>query len=97
MEERYPNLKVEFGGLIPGCEISSLLDKPCQVVNCLLCFGIGMSAFCLQKKLNNNNNNDDDNSRAAPTVKKIMRVESALNRTTYDIPYLTFHFEGERR
>ena len=27
MEERYPNLKVEFGGLIPGCEISSLLDK----------------------------------------------------------------------
>ena len=27
MEERYPNLKEEVGGLIPGCEISSLLDK----------------------------------------------------------------------
>ena len=26
MEERYPNLKEEAGGLIPGCEISSLLD-----------------------------------------------------------------------
>ena len=26
MEERYPNLKEEVGGLIPRCEISSLLD-----------------------------------------------------------------------
>jgi hypothetical protein len=25
--ERYPNLKEEVGGSIPGCEISSLLDK----------------------------------------------------------------------
>jgi hypothetical protein len=25
--ERYPNLKKEVGGSIPGCEISSLLDK----------------------------------------------------------------------
>jgi hypothetical protein len=27
MVERYPNLKEEVGSLIPGCEISSLLDK----------------------------------------------------------------------
>jgi hypothetical protein len=27
MMERYPNLKEEVGGSIPGCEISSLLDK----------------------------------------------------------------------
>jgi hypothetical protein len=26
MVERYPNLKEELGGLIPDCEISSLLD-----------------------------------------------------------------------
>jgi hypothetical protein len=26
MVERYPNLKEEIGGSIPGCEISSLLD-----------------------------------------------------------------------
>ena len=25
--ERYPNLKEEVGGSIPGCEISSLLDR----------------------------------------------------------------------
>ena len=40
-----------LGGSNPGCEISSLLDgKTCQVVNCLLCFGAGLSAFCLKKK-----------------------------------------------
>ena len=27
MVERYPNLKEEVGGSIPGCEISSLLDR----------------------------------------------------------------------
>ena len=27
MVERYPNLKEEVGGSIPGCEISSLLHK----------------------------------------------------------------------
>jgi hypothetical protein len=27
MVERYPNFKDEVGGSIPGCEISSLLDK----------------------------------------------------------------------
>ena len=26
MAERYPNLKEEVGGSVPGCEISSLLD-----------------------------------------------------------------------
>ena len=51
MVERCPNLKEEVSDSIPGCEISSLLDKKtCQVVNCLMCFGIGMSAFCLIKK-----------------------------------------------
>jgi hypothetical protein len=50
MVEGYPNLKEEVGGSNPGCEISSLLDgKNCQAVNCLSCFGAGMSAFCLEK------------------------------------------------
>ena len=50
MVERYPNLKEEVGGSIPGCEISSLLDRTLSlvVVNCLLCFSIGMSSFCLR-------------------------------------------------
>jgi hypothetical protein len=40
MVERYPNLKEEVGGSIPGCEISSLLGKKtCKVVNYLMCFG----------------------------------------------------------
>ena len=26
--------------------------KTCQVVNCLLCFGVGLSTFCLQKERN---------------------------------------------
>jgi hypothetical protein len=51
MVKRYPNLKEEVGSSIPGYEISSLLEnKTCQVVNCLLCFGVGLSAFCLKKK-----------------------------------------------
>ena len=48
MVERYPNLKEEVGGSILGCEISSLLDRiTCQVVDCTLCFGVGLSAFSL--------------------------------------------------
>ena len=36
---------------VPGCEISSLLDKKiCERISCLLCFGVGMSAFCLTKQ-----------------------------------------------
>jgi hypothetical protein len=27
MVEKYPNVKEEVGGSIPGCEVSSLLDK----------------------------------------------------------------------
>ena len=37
--ERYPNLKEEVGGSIPGCEISSLLDKKLvrwSIVSCAL-------------------------------------------------------------
>ena len=41
MVERYPNLKEQVGGLIPGCEISSLLDR-----NLVL----ALSTFCLQKE-----------------------------------------------
>ena len=51
MVERYPNLKEEFGGSNPGCEISFLLDrKTCHEINCLLCFGVGMSAFFVTKQ-----------------------------------------------
>ena len=51
MVKRYPNLKEEVGGSIPGCEISSLLDRIAgQVVNCLMCFGASVSAFCLKRK-----------------------------------------------
>jgi hypothetical protein len=50
MVERYPNLKEEVGGSNPGYENSSLPDeKTCQVINCLMCFGVGMSAICLKK------------------------------------------------
>ena len=50
MVERYPNLEEEVGGSIPGCENPlSAWRKTCQVVNCLLCFDVGMSAFCLSK------------------------------------------------
>jgi hypothetical protein len=50
--ERYLNVKEEVGSSIPGCEISSLLDRiTCQVVvNYLLCFGVDMSALCLKKE-----------------------------------------------
>ena len=49
--ERDSNLKEEVGSSIPGNEISSLLDiTSYKVVNCLMCFGIGLSAFCLKKK-----------------------------------------------
>jgi hypothetical protein len=51
MVEKYPNLKEEVGNLNLSYEISSLLDgKTSQVINCLLCFGASMSAFCLTKK-----------------------------------------------
>jgi hypothetical protein len=52
MVERYPNLKEKVGGSYHGCEISSLLDtkKTCKMVNCLKCFAVGLSAFCLPKK-----------------------------------------------
>ena len=49
MMERYPNLKEEVGGSIPGCEISSLFDKrTCHVINYLLCFGANLSSFYLK-------------------------------------------------
>ena len=51
MVERYPNLKEEVGGSIPGYEISCLLNgKLAMWLNYLLCFGVGMSAFCLKNK-----------------------------------------------
>jgi len=51
MVERYPILKEEDGGSIPGYEIFSLVDRiTCQVVNCLLCFNADMLAFCLKEK-----------------------------------------------
>ena len=51
MVKRYPNLKEEVGGLNPGCEISSLHDR--NLHNCLMCFGVGMSTFCLETKKDN--------------------------------------------
>jgi hypothetical protein len=49
MVERYPNLKEEVGGSIPGCEVSSLRDiKTCQAVNYLLYFGIDLPTFYLK-------------------------------------------------
>ena len=51
MVERYPNLNEEVGNSISGCEISSLLEKKtCQVINCLLCFGVDLLAICLKKE-----------------------------------------------
>ena len=53
MVERYPNLKEEVGGSIPGCEISSVLDKK-DLQDCLLCFGVGMLASVSKKKKKKN-------------------------------------------
>jgi hypothetical protein len=50
MVKKCPNLKEEVGGSNLDYEIFSLLDKDCQVVNCLLCFGTGLSALYLKKK-----------------------------------------------
>ena len=51
MVERYLNLKEEVDNLILDYDISSLLDKKtCQVVNCLLFFGVGLLTFCLKEK-----------------------------------------------
>ena len=50
MVEIYPNLKEAVGGSIPGCEISYLLDRIRQVVNCLMCFGVGLSIFCVEEE-----------------------------------------------
>ena len=51
MVERYPHLKEEVGGSIPGCEISSLLDIKLARRSTTSCaFGAGMSAFCLKKR-----------------------------------------------
>ena len=50
MVEGYPNLKEEVGSLIPGCEISSLLEIFfCQFVDWLMRFGVGLTASCLKK------------------------------------------------
>ena len=35
----------------------STWQKTCRVVNCLLCFGVGLSAFCLKKKATDNSTN----------------------------------------
>ena len=48
--ERYPNLKEGVSGSIPNYEISSLLNKTYQVVNCLVYFGTNMLAFYLKKE-----------------------------------------------
>ena len=49
---REENFKEEVDSLILGCEISSLPHgKTCQVVNCLMCFGTGLSAFCFNKTM----------------------------------------------
>ena len=50
--ERYPNLKDEVGGLIPGCEISSMLERDLAMQSTASCaFGDGMLVFCLKTKI----------------------------------------------
>jgi hypothetical protein len=50
MVERYPNLKEEVGGLIPGYEISSLFDGKLARRSTASCCGVGLSVFFLTKK-----------------------------------------------
>ena len=50
MVERYPNLKEEVGSSIPGCDISSLLDKKLPGGEFLIYFGDVLSAFYLKFK-----------------------------------------------
>ena len=50
MVERYLNLKEEIDSAIPGCEISSLLDRGLvRWSTGLMCLGAGMSAFSFDK------------------------------------------------
>ena len=47
----YPDLKEEVGSLILAVRnLSSTWEQTYQVVNGIMCFGVGMSAFCLVKK-----------------------------------------------
>ena len=55
MAERYPNIKEEVGSSVPGYKnLLSTWRKTCHVVNCLLCFDVGLSAFCLKKRKKEN-------------------------------------------
>ena len=56
MVERYPNLKEEVGSSNPGCEnLLSTWRKTYQVVDYLLCFDVGLTAFCLKQNYKNKN------------------------------------------
>ena len=72
MVERYPNLKEEVGGSIPGYEISSPLDINLPLFNYLMCFDVVMSAFCLI------NNNKFKNS------KSINKARTRLGQVGYE-------------
>ena len=48
--ERYPNLKEEVDNLIPGYEISSLLDMKLVMWSIASCSGVGLLAFRLKTK-----------------------------------------------
>ena len=51
MVERYPNLKEEVGQFNSQLwHLLSTWHKIGHVVKCLLCYGVGLSPFCLKKK-----------------------------------------------
>ena len=51
MVEGYPNLKEEVGGSIPAMKSPLYMTETYQVVTCLLCFDVGLSAFYLKQKV----------------------------------------------
>ena len=66
MVARYPNLKEEVGGSIPGCEISSLLDKKMarwSTASCAL--GLACQPSVLKSKEEKEENEEE---RVRPTI-----------------------------
>ena len=50
MVERYPTLKMRLTVQFRLWNLLSTWHRTCQLANCLLCFDVGLSAFCLKKK-----------------------------------------------
>ena len=73
MVERYPNLKEEDDGSVPGCEISSLLDRKLAMWSTFLCFGAGLSMS--QKRIKTHTNIHTHTHKSMKGGRKIVPTE----------------------